>query len=344
VIKVDKQLPATSAIDAQPRRASVAQGGIQRSVRAEPVSTPLVQPYNNRQNASFSLQLNQQLTSMQSADGYLSELEMRLGQLKLRLSRDLGNAHSTPAAREELEAEMQVVRELLAERSQRSGQALDARLRLSLNEPVRSRFSLQGLDSIERIQQAGKETLLFTAGRKLNEPLAVVLDEGLSEQQILRRFNNGLSPAGLRAELDVGGELKFTARENDWLAIKDELRVRGEGKLAQATSGLVNSEEEQLLRLPAANQLEGARDLRRVLDQVVTSLDRISALREQISQRQSEVQAFLARNTGQDEQQWAREFTGEVFRLLRSNNFAALSQTVVAQSTISRYTVVSLLS
>jgi hypothetical protein len=218
-------------------------------------------------------------------------------------------------------------------------------LRLSLNEPVRSRFSLQGLGSIETIQQAGKETLLFTAGRKLTEPLAVVLDEGLSEQQVLRRFNNGLGPAGLRAELDVGGELKFSAREADWQAIKDELRVQGEGKLADKAPAYVVSDEEQLLRLPAAAQLDGARDLRRVLDQVVASLDKISALREQLSQRQDEVREFLARHADQDEQQWAAEFTGEVFRLLRGgNNYGAVTQTVVAQSTISRFTVVSLLS
>ncbi|WXL26048.1 hypothetical protein WG219_00715 [Ectopseudomonas mendocina] len=342
VIKVDKQLPAAGAIAPQTRRTPVALPP--RSNRAHAASAPQVQPQSNSKSASFSLQLNQQLTSMQAADNYLGDLQARLGQLKLRLSRDLGNSQSSPAAREELEAEMQAVRELLAERSQRSAQSLDSRLRLSLNEPVRSRFTLQGFDSIEQVQQAGKETLLFSAGRKLAEPLAVVLDEGLTEQQILRRFNNGLSPAGIRAELDAGGELKFSARESDWYAIKDELRVQGEGKLAEKTAAYVASEEDQLLRLPAATQLDGARDLRRVLDQVVTSLDRITALREQLAQRQDEVREFLARHTDENEQQWASAFAGEVFHLLRGNNYGASAQTVVAQSTISRYTVVSLLS
>jgi hypothetical protein len=110
VIKVGKQLPATGAIDTQTRRTPPAQSGVQRSARSNPASTAQVQVQGNAKNASFSLQLNQQLTSMQSADSYLSELAAHLGQLKLRLSRELGNAQSNPAAREELEAEMQAVR------------------------------------------------------------------------------------------------------------------------------------------------------------------------------------------------------------------------------------------
>jgi len=341
VIKVDKQLPVVTALDPQARRPVQGEQAVQRQRKQMPAE-PAVQPRGK--STSFNLQLNQQLTSMQAADSYLGELAGRLGQLKLSLSRELSNAQA--GEREGLKRELEQVRQLLAERGQRSGEALDASFKLRLTEPVRSRFSLQGLESMATIQQAGKETLLFSAGRKLAEPLAVVLDEGLSEQQILRRFNAGLGPAGIRAEVDNGGALKFSARESEWQQLKGELRVQGEGKLAAKAAAPVLSQEDQLLRLPDAARLDGARELRRALDEVVAALDKIGALREQLSHRQEEIREFLARHAEQNEREWARDFAGEVFNLMRRSpsSYAAVTQTVVAQANISRSTVVSLLS
>nr|WP_313406039.1 hypothetical protein [Pseudomonas sp.] len=340
-MKVDKQLPVVTALDPQARRPVQGEQAVQRQRKQAPAETT-AQPRGK--STSFNLQLNQQLTSMQAADSYLGELAGRLGQLKLSLSRELSNAQA--GEREGLKRELEQVRQLLAERGQRSGEALDAGFKLRLNEPVRSRFSLQGLESMAAIQQAGKETLLFSAGRKLAEPLTVVLDEGLSEQQILRRFNAGLGPAGIRAEVDNGGALKFSARESEWQQLKGELRMQGEGKLAAKAAAPVISQEDQLLRLPDAARLDGARELRRALDEVVAALDRIGALREQLSHRQEEIREFLARHAEQNEREWARDFAGEVFNLMRRSpsSYAAVTQTVVAQANISRSTVVSLLS
>lgn len=343
MIKVDKQLPVVTVLDPQARRPVQGEQAPQRVRKAAP-SNEQAQVQARGKSATFNLQLNQQLTSMQAADSYLGELAGRLGQLKLSLSRELSNAQA--GERDGLKRELEQVRKLLADRGQRSGEALDASFKLRLNEPVRSRFSLQGLDSIAAVQQAGKETLLFSAGRKLAEPLAVVLDEGMSEQQILRRFNAGLGPAGIRAEVDNGGALKFSARESEWQQLKGELRVQGEGKLAQKNAAPVASQEEQLLRLPEAARLDGARELRRALDEVVAALDKIGALREQLSHRQEEIREFLARHAEQNEREWARDFAGEVFNLMQRSpsSYAAVTQTVVAQANISRSSVVSLLS
>ena len=342
MIKVDKQLPVVTPLDPQARRPVQGEQAVQRQRKQAPAAEQSAQPRGK--SATFNLQLNQQLTSMQAADSYLGELAGRLGQLKLSLSRELSNAQA--GEREGLKRELEQVRKLLGERSQRSGEALDAGFKLRLNEPVRSRFSLQGLDSIASVQQAGKETLLFSAGRKLAEPLAVVLDEGLSEQQILRRFNAGRAPAGIRAEVDNGGALKFSARESEWQQLRGELRMQGEGKLAAKAAAPVVSQEDQLLRLPEAARLDGARELRRALDEVVAALDKIGALREQLSHRQDEIREFLARHAEHNEREWARDFAGEVFSLMRRSpsSYAAVTQTVVAQANISRSTVVSLLS
>ena len=343
MIKLDTQLPVVTSLDPQSQR----QVRSERSQARERSSASVAQSESvqaRSKSTSFNLQLNQQLTSMQAADSYLSEVATRLNQLKLSLSRELSNAQA--GERRGLERELEQVNTLLGQRSQRTAQSLDASFKLRLSEPVRSRFTLEGLESIAQVQQAGKETLLFTAGRKLEEPLAVVLDEGLSEQQILRRFNAGLGQAGIRAELDNSGALKFSAREGEWQVLRDELRVQGEGKLASKTQTPVVSHEEQLLRLPDAARLDNARELRRALDEVVAALDKIGSLREQLTHRQEEIRDFLARHAEQNEREWAREFASEVFSLMRRSpsSYAAVTQTVVAQSNISRTTVVSLLS
>jgi hypothetical protein len=348
-MKIDKQLPNVNSVDTQLRRQTQAPASPSRREQheargAETHVTPRVE--RQEQAASFSLQLNQQLSSMQSADNYLADLAGRLGLLKLSLSRQLST--STPTMDDgELHDRLQQARSMLAQRGQRSGQALDARMKLHLHEPVRAHFSMEGLETIDKVRQAGSEILLFTAGRKLAEPLAVVLDEGLSEQQVLRRFNASLGQAGLRVELEATGTLKFSAAENHWAELKGALAVQGSGGLFEKGAFIrVNTQEEELLRLPSELRHDDVRELRRTLDAVVQTLDRISLLREHIAGRQQDIREFLARHAGQNEKQWASGFVDHLYRLLHDKgaDYRVVSQTVVAQSNLNRFTVVSLLS
>ncbi|CAD5109808.1 hypothetical protein [Zestomonas carbonaria] len=345
-MKIDTQFPAVTAIEPQERRQTRNDTQVARARRPQPPAGEAAQPARGSgKGASFNIQLNQQLSSMQSADSYLGELASRLGQLKLSLGRELGNLQGVD--RKGLTQQIRQVNEWLAQRAERSGNSLDATLKLRLHEPVRARFSLEGLDSIADIQRAGKETLLFSGGRKLAEPLAVVLDEGLSEQQILRRFNASLGQAGIRVELEQGGALKFSARESDWRQLKGQLAVQGEGRLfVQDQATRLKSREDELLDLSGELALDSQRELRRLLDNVLNALDKIAALREQLGHRQEEIREFLARQAGQDEQQWAMEYASSVFDLIRQSgsSYAAVTQAVVAQANINRFTVVSLLS
>lgn len=343
-MKIGKQLPAVSAINPQERREALLRDAPAPLRAGAPADTPHTETTPSK-NTSFSLQLNQQLSSMQSADSYLGDLQTRLSQLKLNLSRQISSPQ--PNGEESIRQTVQQVGELLKERSKRSGNSLDANLKLRLTEPVRSRFSLQGLESLEKIRQSGRETLLFSGGRQLAEPVAVVLDDEMSDEQILRRFNGSLGQAGIRAELDPNGELKFSAREGDWQKLKGQLAVQGEGKLFDKSRYVrVPSENEQLLSFPEELQLDSFRELRRLLDSVVAGLDKVTSLREQLSNRQQEIREFLARQAHADEKQWAMDFSRSVFNLMQRSpsSYAAVTQTVVAQATISRFAVVSLLS
>ncbi len=295
-------------------------------------------------NGGFNLQLNQQLSSMQATDRYLGDLAEHLSSLKLSISRQL----SSPVGneRDAISKGVQQVNTLLDERSKRTGQSLDANFTLRLNEPLRSRFSLPGMESLDTIKRSGKENLVITAGRALQEPLAVVLDEGMSDEQVLRNLNAGLGSAGIRAELDAQGALKFSMPENDWNAVKNQLRVKGEGKLFPATGSQVNPVEDGLLGFDPGLAQESGRELRQLLDSVVAALDRISGLRQQLSQRQQDVREFLARQESRDEKQWALNFASAVFNIngRKASSYSVVAQTVIAQAQLSRFTVVSLLS
>lgn len=348
-MKVDKQLPAVTpfALDRQtPDLKGVA---LQRTSGATQV-TEREAPRNEstpRQSSTYGLQLNQQLSAMQSASSYLSQVQARLSQLKLKLGRQLSAPAANTAEMDGAREALKKVNAILQQRSRLDDNVIDPSYQLKLTEPVRVRFSLQGLESIDQIQQAGQETLVFTAGRKLPEPLAVVLDEGLNDEQILRRFNVSLGQAGLRAELDNEGQLKFSARESDWTALRDQLAVRGEGKLfAKDSFARVDSAEDGLLGLPSDSNLDSNSEMRQILDNVIAALDRIAILREQIREREADIRQFLREQLDGDEQQWAQNYLGSLLKVLRSggNSYIAQSQIIVGQANLNRYNVVSLLA
>lgn len=347
-MKIEKQLPVTTALDP---RTSTQVPLSDQPVKARTVREP--QPHSNRtpeilnhKESGFSIQLNQQLSSMQAADHYLGELSVQLSALKLNISRQLSNAQSNHE-RDAINRRLEKLHNLQKERSKLSGDSLDATLKLRLNEPLRSRVSLQGLESIDAIQHAGQETLIFTAGRSFAEPIAVVLEDGMNTEQILRRLNGSLGQAGIRAELDQDGALKFSVPEKDWAKMKDQLRIQGEGKLfAKGNFTKVGSHEDVFGSFPLDINQDSQRKLRQLLESVVTSLDRVTALREQLSQRQADVREFLARQENLDEQNWARTFADAVFNLQmrKPSQYAVVSQTVIAQANLTRFAVVSLLS
>lgn len=346
-MKIDKQLPVTTALDPHHRPQTPLP---ETAVRPRPAETNPAEARAPervpRRESSFNLQLNQQLSSMQSAEHYLSELSNQLAALKLNLSRQLSSPQ-TANERSNIQQSLQKLNTLLEQRSKLSGNSLDATLKLRLNEPLRTRFSIQGLESIKVLQAKGAETLVFSAGNAFPEPLAVVLEEGMSEEQILRRFNSSLGQAGIRAELDSEGALKFTAPEQDWRKIKEQLRVQGEGQLfAKGVYTPVRTIEDGLLGFTSNLQQDSIEELRQLLNSVVASLDRITALREQLSQRQEDVREFLARQENLDEKQWALNFASTVFnpQARKQTHYAAISQTIVAQANLTRFAVVSLLA
>ncbi|WP_220347755.1 hypothetical protein [Alkalilimnicola ehrlichii] len=79
---------------------------------------------------------------------------------------------------------------------------------------------------------------------------------------------------------------------------------------------------------------------------MIAALEQVAALREQMAEKKLEIRQFLARHANQDEREWALNYAQSIQQSLTKNpaSYEAVSQTVLAQANISRFTVVSLLS
>jgi hypothetical protein len=297
---------------------------------------------------SFTLQLNQQLSSMQSAQRYLSQLADQLASLKQSVGRSLS---AVPLSREvpgqSHQPMLERINDLLDKRSQLSDGTLDASFQLRLDEPLRSRFQLTGLESLPSIQQSGMETLVFNAGRHLAAPVAVVLDNNMTETQILRRFNNSLGQTGLLAEKDIDGQLKFSAPEQHWQKLRGQLTVQGEGKLfSKAQPTVMQSTIERLFIEPLKLVGSSREELHRLLDSVDQGLDRIRLVADQLHQRQRDVREFLRSQESPSEKVWAHDYAASAFDSseTQGRSYTRVAQTVLLQANVTRFAVVGLLS
>lgn len=299
--------------------------------------------------AELSLQLNRQSSALQSAHFYLSEVAEHMTGLK----RDVGRSLAAPS--KQVAPDLEVIgrsvarlNDLLDQRSRLSSASLDGELNLSLQAPLRSRFSIKGLESLHRVLASGSEALLFNAGRHLPGPIAVVLDDGMSERQLLQRFNASLAQAGLHVEVNAQETLRFSAVDSQWQRLKDQLSIQGEDKLF-AKSGFtrVETREDNLLGTPLVVPVTAEhgplRELHETLDK---GLVKIEDVLEQLNARQSQLMAQLGRHESQEEKRWAHDFTGRVFSLKggQGSDYSRVAQVVRCQANISRPTVYGLMS
>lgn len=132
-MKISRQLPGVSPINPQERREVSSRNASLAPRTSETSDTRLAEATANSKSTSFSLQLNQQLSSMQSADSFLGDLHSRLSQLKLVLSQQIS---SPPANGEEtVQQAVRQVEELLQDRSKRTANSLDATFNLMQRSP-----------------------------------------------------------------------------------------------------------------------------------------------------------------------------------------------------------------
>lgn len=283
--------------------------------------------WQRSRQAEVSLRLNREHSALQAAQQYLGRLQEQ-AELTVR-------ALDTPPM-PPVETARQGFIALLEQRAVLAGDHLDGYLQVR-SGPARMSFSLSGLESLAAVQAAGEETLLFTVGRHGPGPIPVVLDEHMGAARLVRRLNAGLAQAGLHVVADAGGELRFSATEQDWLGLKGQIRVQGEGKrFAKGSFVALRSREDNL-----QEQWQATSERRSLQALALSSLERIQAGRARLRQRQTDLRAVPDAQAMRESRSEMLDIAEAVFK--SGGGYTQVMGRVAAQANISRNAVVGLL-
>ncbi|KZE84551.1 hypothetical protein KIF53_06950 [Chromobacterium subtsugae] len=288
----------------------------------------------------YSTQLNEQLTAAQCAQGFVDDMLRQLedfkGNLSLQLTQRRVDDDGLAAQRDQLQQSW-------SQRQDDSAGSLDGQLRLSLGAPSRQLFSARGLD-LDNLGQGQPETLVFSSGG--GPAGAVRVGDGVGREEVLRRLNQALGPAGVRCELDNHGRLGFSCSEADWSRLRDSLAVRGGGvRFPGGVPQPLALDAEPPALAPAQWQVGDHAQVRQTLQGVLRAIAQLQQTRATIGNAIAEARQSISQLARQDEPSWADGFVSDFnARLNQGGDFGQLQQLLPALMGISRYRVLSLLS
>lgn len=280
----------------------------------------------------YNIQLNQQLTAVQQADGYLAETETQL----LRLRQAVHQRAEVPDRTTGLQR-------LLNQRAALSGGTVDRHFNVSLQQNSQVNFSLLGSEKL--LQNPAGETLIFALAGGKRDLAAVTLPQEGEPQQVLMRLNIGLGRMGIHARLEAQGKITFSVDEQYWERVSQHLSVRGEGQNYPADSFTL------LVAQPERTQQEGLAQLaaqpgnRRYLFQLRDSLEQITSQRGKLRIQQERVRLRIEDMVTPYTPQQAGETARALAYTLEKSaeSFTGLSRALSAQANIHLATVKNLL-
>ncbi|MGB9991754.1 hypothetical protein [Pseudoduganella rhizocola] len=262
--------PATSASQLDPlnlAEQSDAQETAAGSAPAQP-SAPLRRGLSN-----WDQPLQNDISSAQQAVDFLEQSAAQLRALKSDLSAKL----ATRQMREgQVEQRIRQFADTWRQRQEASGGTLDNRLNYS-TEPSAQRFSVRGM-TLAHLRNGGRETLAVAVGTGPQSLRSVHLSPGLSDAEIVARFDAALSPVGVRAGLTQQGELQFSTSEANWPGVRDAIAVQGSG--IRFPTGQLNRLKAEPEASPIAPEAWGTADIeamRATLQQVMQALSHVEA-------------------------------------------------------------------
>lgn len=191
----------------------------------------------------YSVQLNDQLTTLQQADHYLGQLEQQL--LDYRHSqRKGGQAQST------------ALMQMLDKRAALSGGAVDRQLQPVLQGEARVTFHSPELANLVHNPTPGTRMFSVSDGRQ-TQLSAVMLSEDDSAGQYQTRLTNALRRVGVQVHQQADG-ISFSTTEKQWPDIERTLSVRTDGDKSAFMPLKTFAEPSQAERLAQSLQQGGA--------------------------------------------------------------------------------------
>jgi hypothetical protein len=288
----------------------------------------------------YSVQLNDQLTTLQQADSYLSNLEQKL--LDYRHASTGGSRRGRDGSGAQQQAT--ALQNLLSNRTKITGGSVDRQLMPVLQGEAQVSFRAPGLDGILN-EDVQPESLLFSVhdGRK-TQLSAVSVNEDTDSRQYATQVNNALRRVGVQVRKGREG-VTFTAKESQWPQLAQSFSVQGEGREFPANGKTrlnVAAEPAAADRLSEAlstgnwSAAQGA---------VQDTLHQLGAQREQLAAQQEKARQLIDCMSRFPETQSAVQASGALSTSLdrATHNYDVLVQAVNGQANLSKLTVRGLL-
>jgi hypothetical protein len=282
--------------------------------------------------------LQGEISGAQQALDFLEQSAAQLRNLKADLSARLANRQRADGS---VEARVRQFSNSWRNRSQASGGTLDSQLNFS-NQATNTRFTVRGMN-LTNLRPGGREVLAISlGGQNLS---SVVLEPGLTDQQIAQRFDTALAPSGVRTTLGEDGQLEFTVAESQWGNVRDSIAVQGGGqRFPTGQLNRVKAEAQAPVVDPDNWQTADVESIRTTLQQVLQALAQversIASVQTALNQAAARVKNAVPSDTTDGMEQVAQNFVTTA----KQPGYQSLLSITSALAGISRERVISLLS
>ena len=235
-------------------------------------NTPAPAPLR-RGLSTLDAPLQADVSGAQQAIDFLEQSAAQLRALKTDISAKLASRQMRDG---QVEQRVRQFSDTWRTRSQSSGGTLDAQLNFS-NEPSTQNFTVRGM-TLANLRNGARETLAISVGGGTAGLRSVHLAPGLSDAEIVSRFDQAMAPAGVRVSLNKDGELVFTTAEEAWPNVRDSLAVQGSGiRFPAGQLNRVKADAEAPAVMPENWGTSDIDSMRATLQQVTQALAQVEA-------------------------------------------------------------------
>ena len=225
-------------------------------------------------------QLQGEISNAQQTLDYLERSSSQLQALKSELAAKLAARQGREG---QVEARVRQFSNTWRQRASASGGTLDAQLSYTSPQAAQQNFTIRGL-TMASLQEGPQEVLAFSVGGANQSLRSVNIEPGLSEDQIIARFDQALMPSGIRVKQGDNGEVVFSTPEASWANVRDSLSVRGSGiRYPTGQMNRVRTDAEPAAIAPEEWNTGDVEALRATLQQVVQALAQLQAARSSVS-------------------------------------------------------------
>ena len=245
-----------------------------QSAATEQVAAPgAPAPVARRGLSNWDQPLQRDISGAQQAVDFLEQSAAQLRALKAELSSKLASRQGRDG---QVEARVRQFNDTWRSRQEASGGTLDSQLGYSSNES-QQRFKVRGM-TMGNLRHGARETLAIAVGNGAQGLRSVQLEPGLSDDEIIARFNQALAPVNISVSLADNGDLEFATPEGNWTNVRDTLAIQG-GGIRYPTGQLnrVRTEPEPPVIMPEQWHTNDAEMIRQTLQQVIQALAHVEA-------------------------------------------------------------------